>query len=78
MDLFREKVFTFLQNVIKEHRQHFQEGNNNDFIDTYLNEVAKTDDPESSFHPKNIGGGKKLNPNRNSIYMIKRFWIYVS
>lgn len=57
VELFRHKVFKFLRAVIEEHKQNFQEGHSNDLIDSYLNEVMKSDDPQSSFHPNNIGGG---------------------
>jgi len=48
----RHKLF---EETIHEHQRTISEGHPRDFIDVYLQEVKKTDDPSSSFH-KSAGG----------------------
>ena len=56
-DRFRNKVFEFFRTAIAEHKDTITEGQPRDFIDTYLEEVKKTQDPSSSFYPNPKDGG---------------------
>ena len=65
-DLFRNKVFQFFRETIREHKETITEGQPRDFIDTYLEEVSKTKDPASSFYP-NANDGTQ---NRRAIHLL--------
>ncbi|CAG7786193.1 unnamed protein product [Allacma fusca] len=50
-----DDVHSFLANIIKSHKTTFNSQIRRDFIDSYLAEVQRITDPESSFY-KSIGG----------------------
>jgi len=45
--------FQFFDKTIQEHKNTLPDGDPRDFIDSYLQEVNKTDDPDSSFYKDN-------------------------
>ena len=56
-DRFRGKTFEFFRKAIQEHKETITEGQPRDFIDAYLEEVKKTQDPSSSFYENSKDGG---------------------
>ena len=52
-------MFEFFRKAIQEHKDTMTEGQPRDFIDTYLDEVKKTQDPSSSFYPNSKDGGRQ-------------------
>jgi len=46
-------VTSFIWRSLTQHEETFQEGENRDFLDVYIQETRKTKDPKSPFHEKN-------------------------
>ena len=48
-------VKKLFNDTIKEHEKTLQDGHPRDYIDAFLQEVKKTEDPNSSFHKSKSG-----------------------
>ena len=56
---FLAKAFEYFRETIREHEKTLEVGNPRDFIDTYLEEIKKTTDPNSSFYWKDETDGNE-------------------
>ena len=52
MELFRDIKDVIVAPVMNDHKESMDLDNPRDFMDVYLAQIAKTNDPNSSFHGK--------------------------
>lgn len=67
-----EPLWEFFERHINQHKSTFIPGQIRDFLDAYIQEIANTTDPDSSFY-KEVGGevalAGKIKRKRNSLIL---------